>query len=886
MRVKERVRATEYLFSECAMRLIRSLIATELLFYGVRTILSSTFEHWVLSKEALLWIQMILVGTILVNELIPLFGKRYMVRIRVLCEVLLLGWLGCGTWRIKDALRTSLHAWFDDYVPYWNAYHQTDYFLYNEGGTLETALVYTLLLIMVCMLILRYVSEKRVFLILPNIAALSAGLVVNVRPDAKSLLISFAGVLVLYSGGWETGKVQIRARIGRQKRPAKRIGWQLASIAVTLAVTGMVVGAAVVAFRGEAARIPDHAPKFLAFQLKVEDWLMSLAGGVGGASYDKNKATLDNGKPEYHDETILTIHSNQLPQGNFYLKSFCSSTYKDGTWQPLDDSYMTEADAQGFDSANLAKKLQQMTYNKMGQDSITDWIEFNYGVPKGNLRIDYENPKNHSALLPYFWNPSSSDADVWMDKDAVWRKGKDSSISFEQWLFSMQNVLNNQVTVEDTGDEEYEKSEEWYANYVLEHDRNSTADVPAIKDYADRVIQAMQANSLLYDDASMNVCDRVKELWTQQVISFSSYLWEDTQSRMYQSYTNNLARSAVALEVRNQLFRDTSYNLYLDDLPAGTDPVQYFLETGKEGYCMHYASAATLVLQELGVPARYASGFIVKEGLFSKEGGGTISKKDYSQKNQNSYIATVKDYYAHAWVEIYMDGIGWVPYEMTPGYMGSDDNMPTDAKHDEELRQEHEKRKQMQENQQASEQPTETMAPTEQDTQKDTQKETQNTQKPSSQTNSQKNADQGKESMRRILTAILILLLMGLCVYGGYWFVVNYRKRLLQELQAKRNRNAVRRINRRIYRGLMKGRPMNTASVTRSGRFSFYTRPLTDAEYAEKLMKTYPSVTETDWMRYMEIVKKCAFSHEVITEEEAVFCYKIYEKRHKRDAGA
>lgn len=93
MREKERKRiyATEYTCSECCMRLIRSLVAVELLVYGVRTILSSAFENWVLSKEAQLWIQLFLVGTILVNELIPLLGRRYMVKLRVLCEMLLLG---------------------------------------------------------------------------------------------------------------------------------------------------------------------------------------------------------------------------------------------------------------------------------------------------------------------------------------------------------------------------------------------------------------------------------------------------------------------------------------------------------------------------------------------------------------------------------------------------------------------------------------------------------------------------------------------------------------------------------------------------------------------------------------------------------------------------
>ena len=87
MREKENIRTTEYTFSECCMRLIRSLVATELLLYGVRLILNSAFEHWVLSQEALRWIQLLVVVTVAVNELIPLLGRRYMVKILSLIHI-------------------------------------------------------------------------------------------------------------------------------------------------------------------------------------------------------------------------------------------------------------------------------------------------------------------------------------------------------------------------------------------------------------------------------------------------------------------------------------------------------------------------------------------------------------------------------------------------------------------------------------------------------------------------------------------------------------------------------------------------------------------------------------------------------------------------------
>lgn len=82
--------------------------------------------------------------------------------------------------------------------------------------------------------------------------------------------------------------------------------------------------------------------------------------------------------------------------------------------------------------------------------------------------------------------------------------------------------------------------------------------------------------------------------------------------------------------------------------PDGEDFVEYFLTESRQGYCMHFASAATLILRTMGIPARYVSGFTVD----------TVAKRQVD----------VPDWAAHAWVEIYLDGYGWYPIEVTPGY--------------------------------------------------------------------------------------------------------------------------------------------------------------------------------------------------------------------------
>ena len=88
-------------------------------------------------------------------------------------------------------------------------------------------------------------------------------------------------------------------------------------------------------------------------------------------------------------------------------------------------------------------------------------------------------------------------------------------------------------------------------------------------------------------------------------------------------------------------------------VPDGEDFVTYFLTESHRGYCMHFASAAALMLRALGIPARYVSGFTADV---------TAGKTTY-----------VPDSASHAWVEVYVEGYGWQPVEVTPGYVEEED---------------------------------------------------------------------------------------------------------------------------------------------------------------------------------------------------------------------
>ena len=85
--------------------------------------------------------------------------------------------------------------------------------------------------------------------------------------------------------------------------------------------------------------------------------------------------------------------------------------------------------------------------------------------------------------------------------------------------------------------------------------------------------------------------------------------------------------------------------------PEGEDYVTYFLTESRRGYCMHFASAAVLMLRWIGVPARYVAGYVADVPA--------------------SGHVRVPDSAAHAWVEVYIEGYGWEPVEVTPAYAGS-----------------------------------------------------------------------------------------------------------------------------------------------------------------------------------------------------------------------
>ena len=79
-----------------------------------------------------------------------------------------------------------------------------------------------------------------------------------------------------------------------------------------------------------------------------------------------------------------------------------------------------------------------------------------------------------------------------------------------------------------------------------------------------------------------------------------------------------------------------------------TSPLVGFVTRTKAGYCQHFAGAMAAMLRMLGVPARVAVGFA----------SGT-------KRADSTWVVT--DHDAHAWVEVWFRGHGWIAFDPTPG---------------------------------------------------------------------------------------------------------------------------------------------------------------------------------------------------------------------------
>ncbi len=109
--------------------------------------------------------------------------------------------------------------------------------------------------------------------------------------------------------------------------------------------------------------------------------------------------------------------------------------------------------------------------------------------------------------------------------------------------------------------------------------------------------------------------------------------------------------------------RLATYTLRPPNLPDKRDATDFFLFDSQRGYCTHFAGALTVLCRAIGIPSRVVTGFANLERETNADGRMTG-------------LSIARNANAHAWTEIWLDGVGWVPLDATPAD-DRGDNSPT-----------------------------------------------------------------------------------------------------------------------------------------------------------------------------------------------------------------
>lgn len=182
-----------------------------------------------------------------------------------------------------------------------------------------------------------------------------------------------------------------------------------------------------------------------------------------------------------------------------------------------------------------------------------------------------------------------------------------------------------------------------------------------VKRYATLSRLLKEADAGQPDEALNNylICE---SYYNSYVYSHFLDLPEETRALMHDiwgdvSFDGNthLSYAKAKQSILNWLDENVEYGESISSRRSESDFLKDFLTVSKRGYDVHYATTAVVMMRYFGIPARYVEGYLITP--------------EQAAEAQSGESFELTDAVAHAWAEIYQDGIGWIPFEVTSKYM-------------------------------------------------------------------------------------------------------------------------------------------------------------------------------------------------------------------------
>ena len=742
--------------------------------------------------------------------------------------------------RHAEEIRDGLLAVAVDVITAYNvAFHRNIAVSGGNEAWISAALQFTILGVFFLLLLSPGIGKRKWQFVLLPAATTALLMYLGLAPEWKEILWMLAGILMVHC-----------SRRAGGIRPGKAVAVALCLAGISL--LGLAMGAS-------AARLLERSEETKLFEKELETNLKNLST----FSFSFGRATVSNKAPKYRDKKIMTVRMDQKPQTNLYFQEVGAAEYDHGEWTSPSNEFSAFCAENGFDEKWAAELLSSSLFQSINLELYQyelEWAyygerqEKDYAVTQ--YQVKYHRFRNPFMLLPYGVNTEKTEG-IRFDGKAIARKDPGrKTISFEGWNG---NELEQNSLIYDWSGRNMERGSkekafwEKYNEFAQEHYLSYPDYIKTLDSYP-YYRAVMDAENSSYKRVEYVILDKdaMDSLWefvdeNGALQGFDADRLNEIMVPVEYNEMSNTGRVQVTLNLSSIMTGANSvYSWALDELGPDQDPVEYFLRNRRKGYCTHYASAAVFLLRSVGIPARFASGYMLKPSAFVEQ-------------SDRSYAAEVIDRNGHAWVEIYLNDVGWIPVEMTPGYGADQTTMPTD-KDMEELRRAQEKREEAQAT--PSPTPEVTPSPTPEATAKPeataTPKETKAPKNP------ERKEGKNSEGTDTKVYAWIAAAVLALAIL----FVILERRRaakrrLRMALKRKYYKAAVVMMNRRVYRRLRK-------------KSKIRKRNLTDRDFEEMLISAFGEENRSRIAEYMRVVKAAAFSDGKLSKEDCKLVWRIY----------
>lgn len=388
----------------------------------------------------------------------------------------------------------------------------------------------------------------------------------------------------------------------------------------------------VLLFSGDDYRPPERIDEAKAAVIAAEEHLRY--DRLGGQEIDQlAKGDLSGAHAMAYTECPVFTLNMQMPQA-MYLRGFVGGDFEKGRWrEAAEGAYAGEYTGamEWLAQRNFYPWTQQDRLYRMSKDY--DFVS-----------VDVENVNGNSKYL-YLPYETAMAGDVMPDKV---RYKKDYG-AFAKGLTG-QRAYSFKAFLARFEDYDEQGLATWLRELRQNQDWDDYAEAEAVyRRYVyDTYLYVSEENAKALRDSGIDKCAGKTIEYTLHTI----------RGNFEENFTYDLEQGAAAKE---------------------GDELRYFLEEGRSGDDMHFATAAALMFRMAGIPARYAEGYYLSPDYMMLYTDMSDVKLD------------VPDSLAHSWVEVYVDEIGWFPVEVIPGFFDMKKERSQELEEDEKIKEESKK---------------------------------------------------------------------------------------------------------------------------------------------------------------------------------------------------